>query len=89
MTARLHRRPDWHRECLVAANRQLEKSYQSNPSACVALQISRNYRLLLTHYDQPDIKELWQHLSQRWWAMYCRHKHLPLYSQHDISLSIN
>ncbi|GEM_PF-894529 len=89
MTARLHRRPDWRRECLIAANRQLEKNYQSQPSACVALQISRNYRLLLTHYDQPDIKQLWQHLSQHWWACYCRQKQLPLHSQYDFSFAIN
>jgi hypothetical protein len=89
MSARLHRRPDWHRECLIAANRQLEKNYQRQPSACVALQISRNYRLLLTHYDQPDIKLLWQQLSQRWWSLYCRQRQLPEHTLRDFSAVIN
>ncbi|MTI63350.1 hypothetical protein [Methylophaga sp.] len=89
MTARLHRRPDWRRECLIAANRQLEKNYEREPSACVALQLSRNYRLLLTHYDQPDIKQLWQQLSQRWWSLYCRQRQLPEHALRDLSAVIN
>lgn len=85
MKVSLPRQPEWHRECLLAANRQLEKSYQSNPSACVALQISRNYRLLLTHSDQPDIKQLWQQLSKRWWSRYCLQKQLPEHGLQDYS----
>lgn len=79
------KQPDWHRDCLLAANQQLVKSYQRHPSACVALQISRNYRLLLTQSEQPDIKQLWQLLSKRWWDMYCRQRHLPELSIHDFS----
>ncbi|GAB4299386.1 MAG: hypothetical protein Kow0083_11640 [Methylophaga sp.] len=75
----------WQRECLLAANRQLEKIYRGRPSACIALQISRNYRLLLTHYEQPDIKRLWQLLSKRWWSLYCRDKQIPGYSLPDFS----
>lgn len=77
--------PDWRRECLITANRQLEKVYQRKPTPCVALQISRNYRLLLVHYEQPDIKRVWQLLSKRWWDIYCRQRDLPPLSMHELS----
>jgi len=67
--------PDWRKECLLAANQQLEQQYQQHPSPCLALQISRNYRLLLTQYDQPPIKQRWQLLSKSWWQCYCRLRH--------------
>lgn len=72
-----HQQPNWQRECLLAANRQLEKIYQQQPNACTALMISRNYRLLLTQSEQPDIKQLWISLSKRWWSLYCRLRQLP------------
>jgi hypothetical protein len=75
--------PEWRRECLLSANRQLEKVYQRKPTPCVALQISRNYRLLLVHYEQPDIKQMWQMLSKRWWEIYCRHRK-PTLSLHEF-----
>lgn len=79
------KQPDWQRECLLAANRQLVKCYQRQPSACVALLISRNYRLLLTQSERPDIKQLWQQLSKSWWERYCRQRQLPLLSLNDFS----
>lgn len=75
---------DWRRESLIAANKQLEKIYRLQPSACVALLISRNYRLLVTQYEQPDIKHIWQQLSKRWWGLYCRHRQIPETSVHDF-----
>lgn len=89
MTEDLQRQPEWRRECLHAATRQLEQIYQARPSACVALQISRNYRLLLTHYDQHDIKQLWQQLSKRWWALYCRQKQVPVRALPDFLVTNN
>ncbi len=77
--------PDWRKDCLLAANQQLEEDYQHNPSACLALQISRNYRLLLTQFDQPSIKERWQTLSIRWWQVYCQLRQL----KHTPSFHIN
>lgn len=74
------KRPDWRKECLLAANQQLERQYQQKPSACLALQISRNYRLLLTQYDQPPIKQRWQSLSKRWWQTYCQLRQTPVQS---------
>jgi len=68
--------PDWQKDCLLAANQQLEEDYQRTPSACLALQISRNYRLLLTQFDQPSIKQRWQTLSVRWWEVYCQLRHI-------------
>ncbi len=76
---------EWRRDCLLAANRHLETQFQQKPAACLALQISRNYRLLLTHYDQPDIKQLWQLLSKRWWLLYCRERDLPSKALMDFS----
>jgi hypothetical protein len=64
--------PDWQKDCLLAANQQLEADYQRAPSACLALQISRNYRLLLTQFDQPSMKARWQALSISWWEAYCQ-----------------
>jgi len=78
--------PEWRRECLLTANRQLEIIYQRKPTPCLALQISRNYRLLLVHYEQPDIKQLWQKLSKRWWDKYCHQRQLPGLNMHDLSL---
>lgn len=66
--------PEWQRDCLLAANRQLEQRYQQKPSACLALLISRNYRLLITQSERPDLKLLWQQLSKRWWQHYCRQR---------------
>lgn len=69
--------PNWQQECLLAANQALEKHYQQQPRACIALSISRNYRLLLTQSDQPDIKKSWLSLSMRWWRAYCQLRQLP------------
>ncbi|WP_438970270.1 hypothetical protein [Methylophaga sp.] len=74
MNAPLKKQPDWRKECLLAANQQLENQYLHYPSACLALQISRNYRLLLTQNDQPTTKQNWQSLSKQWWQMYCDHR---------------
>ncbi len=75
---------DWQQQSLLAANQQLVKRYQHQPSACLALLISRNYRLLLTQSERSDIKQLWQNLSQRWWELYCRQRQLPGLSMHEF-----
>jgi hypothetical protein len=75
---------DWQQQSLLAANQQLVKHYQNQPSACLALLISRNYRLLLTQSERPDIKQIWQQMSQRWWEMYCRQRQLPALSPHEF-----
>jgi hypothetical protein len=67
---------NWQMELLLAANRQLESQYRQHPSGCLALQISRNYRLLLTHQEQPQIKQHWQSLSRMWWRLYCEERDL-------------
>lgn len=78
-------RPKWQQETLLAANQQLVKSYQRQPSACTALLISRNYRLLLTQSDRSDIKPVWQQLAKHWWERYCRQRQLPTLSINDLS----
>lgn len=85
MNLPLKNQPDWRKDCLLAANQQLEYQYQQQPSPCLALQISRNYRLLLTQYDQPVIKQRWQVLSKHWWQRYCQFRQTtiqPLISSH-------
>lgn len=72
MNAPLPKQPDWRQACLLSANQQLEHQFQQQPSPCLALQISRNYRLLLTQYDQPAVKQRWQSLSKQWWQTYCQ-----------------
>jgi len=79
-------RPEWQQECLLAANHQLEKSYQQKPSACLALLISRNYRLLLTQSERSDSKRRWQQLSKRWWQNYCRQRPVSAFSLKDVSI---
>lgn len=70
------RRPDWRRDCLLAANHELIAHYQQSPSACLALQISRNYRLLLTQDDRLSLKDIWRSYSKNWFGVYCKHKHI-------------
>ena len=69
-------RPEWQRDCLLVAIKELVAYYQLSPSACLALQISRNYRLLITQDDGLSIKTLWQSYAKSWWDVYCRHRNL-------------
>ena len=57
-------RPEWQRDCLLVAIKELVAYYQLSPSACLALQISRNYRLLITQDDRLSIKTLWQSMRK-------------------------
>ena len=82
-------RPNWQRDLLQAAIQQLQVHYRHTPSACIALHISRNYRLLLTHHEQPQIKDLWRVRSRYWWQLYCeqskiRSVDVPNYGQFDL-----
>lgn len=70
------RQPNWQRELLQAAIVQLEAQYQRTTSACLALQISRNYRLLLTHQEAPNIKQAWRQRSRYWWQLYCHQQQI-------------
>lgn len=61
---------NWSAECLLTANHALESRYRQQASACVALQIARNYRLLASHESHPLKNTLWKALSERWMLSY-------------------
>jgi|TARA_R100001244_G_scaffold18562_3_gene19405 hypothetical protein len=71
---RAERAETWCEAVILAANEQLELMYRQHASACIALQISRNYRLLLTHNEHPLKKQHWRALSQRWLLSYQLHR---------------
>jgi len=64
----------WCEAVILAANEQLEAIYRQHANACLALQIARNYRLLLTHNEHPLKKQHWRALSQRWLLSYQLHR---------------
>ncbi|AFJ02747.1 hypothetical protein Q7C_1598 [Methylophaga frappieri] len=59
---------------MQAAITELETRYRQQASACLALQISRNYRLLTEMDAHPLKQRLWQSLSRRWWLSYQLHR---------------
>lgn len=63
----------WCEGLLLSANEELEQRYREQASACLALLISRNYRLLLTHNEHPLKKQLWRALAERWMLSYQLH----------------
>lgn len=62
--------PHWATECLLAANSALEVRFRQQASACVALQLARNYRLLAMQEDNPLKQTLWLSLHARWILSY-------------------
>lgn len=68
------RQSDWKSELLLAANCHLIRQYQQAPSACLALQISRNYRLLITQHEAINVKQGCKALSRLWWHRYCEYR---------------
>lgn len=81
------RQSDWQAELLLAANSHLIRQYQQAPSACLALQISRNYRLLITQNEAITVKRACKALSQQWWRRYCQYdsrQHSELSQQGDF-----
>lgn len=64
----------WCEGLLLSANQELENRYRQQASPCLALLIARNYRLLLTHNDNPLKKQLWRALADRWMLSYQLHR---------------
>lgn len=65
---------NWTAQLLMTANAQLESHYRQQASACLALQIARNYRLLTEQDEHPLKQQLWQSLARRWWLSYQLHR---------------
>lgn len=61
---------NWANECLMAANNALEVRFRQQASACVALQLARNYRLLAAQDENPLKQTLWRSLYKRWMLSY-------------------
>ena len=55
---------------LLAANQQLESVFQRNADACVALLISRNYRLLIQQHMSMTSRLNWMQKAKYWWQQY-------------------
>ena len=64
---------NWAAQLLLSANAQLESHYRQQASACLALQIARNDRLLTEQDEHPLKQQLWQSLARRWWLSYQLH----------------
>ncbi len=64
----------WAAQLLLSANAHLENHYRQQASACLALQIARNYRLLTEQDEHPLKQQLWQSLARRWWLSYQLHR---------------
>ncbi len=65
---------NWAAQLLLSANAHLESHYRQQASACLALQIARNYRLLTEQDAHPLKQQLWQSLARRWWLSYQLHR---------------
>lgn len=57
-------------ELLVSANNQLEQLYGQQHDPCLALHISRNYRLLQEQNSNSKHQKLWQEKAKLWWKLY-------------------
>jgi hypothetical protein len=55
---------------VLAANQQLEAVFQRKADACVALLISRNYRLLVQHQSPMTEHLNWMQKAKYWWQQY-------------------
>ena len=64
---------NWTAKLLLSANALLESRYQQEASACLAMQIARNYRLLNKYDEHPLKQQLWQLRAKRWWLRYKLH----------------
>ncbi|MCC5797143.1 MAG: hypothetical protein JJU48_07430 [Methylophaga sp.] len=65
---------DGNEALILSATQHLEALYRQHASPCLALQIARNYRLLLTQDEHPLKKQYWRALSQRWLLSYQCHR---------------
>lgn len=59
-------------ELLISANAELEKLYFKKSDPCLALLVSRNYRLLLDCNVTSDRKLAWVQKAKYWWQLYLK-----------------
>jgi hypothetical protein len=57
---------------LLAANEELEMVYAQKRDPCIALLISRNYRLLTQQPDAPELRIAWMQDAKYWWQEYLK-----------------
>jgi len=60
----------WSRDVLLSAIKQLETLYQQQQDPCLALMISRNYRLLHKQIQAVDEREKCLDKAQAWQERY-------------------
>lgn len=57
-------------DLLLSANNQLEQLYSQLHEPCLALHISRNYRLLQEQNVNSGNQKSWQEKETLWWKLY-------------------
>jgi hypothetical protein len=60
----------WSRDVLVSATKQLEALYKQKQDPCLALLISRNYRLLHNQVQTLDERKQCLDKAQQWRGQY-------------------
>ena len=58
---------------LLAANEELESVYLTEEKACIALALSRNYRLLAQTKATLPQRYSWVNKTKYWWQEYLKH----------------